>query len=1261
MQPALVCPPLDSNFPCGSGWFSWKYVESSCLDLFRLPTGFSSSAVSLHQNLGSHSLSAGADGCAESDQQGMTGLVTKHSSPGSQAKESGAAMAGGAGREDDWQMPCLEPSPERRSVRSAAKRWGPRSPEMPMLVPAISKGPVEETVETLSKQAQLVLSQFPHAVDVDSIDGVAFFSFSTEEDLNEFAHSMDQLREEQYREPQSPDGSAPSSVARSVAADDEWRESDWAEERQSLVVLPRKTTDITKIKGWRRKAFGSDQTADQTTRWVMDQMNEKAWCPDEEETAEPPALMTRRAAASMAAAGQAAAPQLAVKKRENLPAAEASLSKGIRGAFLSSSLDEFLEHRAELRVGQLAQLNPNILPPPDGQGVLSLSSPPVVVVNKNAPRQVGPARQMTARPSRRYGRPQDRGTPPAGPSLAARRRRQSTAASDKAGEVLVVPSPSKSSAPATPPPPSPPPPQVDSPQKPAKRVKVEPEEDAPFLAMTSRRLRGSHGAAESSEIKGASTNSTPKKDTTEQVSKPSVAVASKKAATPSASEKEALAYGVTAGASDYPLVTNTDLNNEQKRLLSALLASTQCSRPLTVALPTEPCFICPQLDQEDAVAAALALATTHGGSPGKKPERSGGKREAESAAKQEKAAQSHAASVPKAAKKAAPSTKEPSSKGNPVEPPRTPRKPKARPAASGTQASPTESIHSTRTRREIRLPVRFQDSAVYFSPNGDLYDLAPSFSPWQRGRPQASTSSKAGQSPRPPPAPTTHAQPAAEPSQSSSSSSWCSSSSSSSSSPLSSRSSSPCGSCCSGAAGTSEGHPPKCSSSSQAVHINGGRTLRQLSRLKTDGFVSLHSIQESQSSSTPEDSIDINVESLSDSDEDALSLGEEPRMKNVDNRYKQKANQYLRCLKVLSSHLSDEKHWLQRRRAALESCLEVSRRSQQPARLPKAEPKPPPLPPDIREMCDLSQPMVPPLREASEEASGNPTSAMFSTTFENVESKDSGHSCSKSRKRHKAKRKEGHGAKSGMEQPPKHKPKGDLPQKVGESAAKSPSAALVEGIKCEDLDLAEMAPRSGELTPLAYTLNGGHIGALRSIPTPTDVPKKYTLYPTKGTALGDLSKLAAAAQHIIGPCIIKRVKLRSGQTVYVYRQPNADGTSAVPEGAAGSAVEEDSQPPSSEFCVEDDREPPQTADTCASELGQPACQDDEVSEVVCDNESLDDPSHGHEEGLQQGDDNDDAVLEDTSEWISGDGDTCIVMKLPVSSDEEDGSSSSSQS
>ncbi|KAH7970029.1 hypothetical protein HPB52_023918 [Rhipicephalus sanguineus] len=325
-------------------------------------------------------------------------------------QESGALMAGGAGREDDWQMPCLEPSPERRSVRSAAKRWGPRSPEMPMLVPA---GPAEEAEEVVSRQTQLLLSRFQGSVEVDSIDGLDFFSFSSVEDLNEFARSMDQLLEEQYHEPRSPDESVPSSVARSGAADEEWRETDWTEERQPVVVLPRKTTDITKIKGWRRKAFGPDQTADQaadhTTRWVMDQMNEQAWRQEEEEKQEPPALMTRRATAAAAAAAAAAsggqqsasnqaAPQPEARimidkvKQENVQAAEVSLSKGVRCAFLSAKLDEFLQHQSELRVGQLAQFNPNILPLPEGQGVLALRNP---VLASQPPE--GASRQLVVR------------------------------------------------------------------------------------------------------------------------------------------------------------------------------------------------------------------------------------------------------------------------------------------------------------------------------------------------------------------------------------------------------------------------------------------------------------------------------------------------------------------------------------------------------------------------------------------------------------------------------------------------------------------------------------------------------------------------------------------------------------------------------------------------------------------------------------------------------------------------------------------------
>lgn len=173
------------------------------------------------------------------------------------------------------------------------RSWGPR--EVPGRSPLgrhgasactqVGPAAATEEEEAAAVSRQLLLERFRGSVEVDSIEGVDFFSFSSAEDLREFARSMDQLMGERYREePRSPEGSAPS--ARSAgAAEDEWREADWAsEEPQSVVVLPRKTTDITKIKGWRRKAFTADSAADdheaaadQTTRWVMDQMNEQAW------------------------------------------------------------------------------------------------------------------------------------------------------------------------------------------------------------------------------------------------------------------------------------------------------------------------------------------------------------------------------------------------------------------------------------------------------------------------------------------------------------------------------------------------------------------------------------------------------------------------------------------------------------------------------------------------------------------------------------------------------------------------------------------------------------------------------------------------------------------------------------------------------------------------------------------------------------------------------------------------------------------------
>lgn len=1346
-----------------------------------------SAAQGLQAPVGNCSVTyTGVSDYIQSFREGMTGLLTKHSSPGSQAKESGALMAGGAGREDDWQMPCLEPSPERRSVRSAAKRWGPRSPEMPMLVPAVSKGPAEEAEEVVSRQTQLLLSRFQGSVEVDSIDGLDFFSFSSVEDLNEFARSMDQLLEEQYHEPRSPDESVPSSVARSGAADEEWRETDWTEERQPVVVLPRKTTDITKIKGWRRKAFGPDQTADQaadhTTRWVMDQMNEQAWRQEEEEKQEPPALMTRRATAAAAAAAAAAsggqqsasnqaAPQPEARimidkvKQENVQAAEVSLSKGVRCAFLSSKLDEFLQHQSELRVGQLAQFNPNILPLPEGQGVLALRNPVLASQPPEGPsRQVGPTRQMTARPSRRYGRPRAAETARASGvartehwktsvTPAARRRRQGSAATDKAAEELEAPSPSPSkpiAAAAT---------GVDSlPKPPAKRVKTEAEEDPPFLAMTSRKLRGGQVTPDSSlnkaaavpkegakrkepstakeasttkeafTTKEASTSKEPctPKDTSRKrectanpvtPSKSTGAAATKKtaAAAPLPAE-EPLPYGAYEDSGDYPIVPETQFTSEQKRLLQALLASTQCSRPLTVALPVEPCFVCPQLDQHDALAAARALSPAEDGTCRKTSTTSGKPGTPSPATAGQKTTQTHTTSTPKGAnvvKKGRPLIKAAVTKESTVDMSKTPRKLKVKALSiPAIPASPTESTQSTRSRRPIRLPARFQDSALYFSPNGDLFDVpSPPTSPRQRGRMGAASSSKVAQpQPHPPPAPATPVQPDAVQLSSSSSSSYASSSSSSSSSRSSSRSSSPCGSCCE-AATSSQASSKKNDEGTKTFPINGGRTLKQLARLKTDGFVSLHSINNSQASSTPEGSVDINVDSLSDSDEE-LSVGDEPRakgsfestmqMKACRERIRRQqmqnllmqlqnvvfrtpttkpvskvsvlsqANQYLRSLTVLSAHLHEEKRWLKQRRAALELCLQASCQGTQVPPLPQAEPKPAPVPASVLEVCDLSDCTVPPLREASDELLNGGSDPTSPSALPAARSTKKNGGSSSSKLHHGKKR---HSSKSGFEKTSKQK--APRPEKVQGTAARAAAPAKVEAVTCKEYNM-EMTTGNNDPTTVSYKVNDGHIGALRTVPAATaDTPKKYTLYPAKGTMLGDLSKVAAAAQQIIGPCVIKRVKLRSGQTVYVYGQPEganaptADSTPPIQDRRSSGAGDE-YQPLSSgalSMSTWKDEEVSTLHLAAPSALAEPDAvpsPDEEMPEVACGDDSQD--THGSSlQGIgedQQAShgcnvDDDEGDLGDTSEWISGDGDTCIVMKLPVTTDEEESSSDES--
>ncbi|XP_077558987.1 uncharacterized protein LOC144174263 isoform X2 [Haemaphysalis longicornis] len=1256
MQPALVCGPPERRF-CSpllaGGQAQWKRpTVRHCL--LAESAGV---AVSLHPRkaptvlrepptaqgpptvVHGHTATGAGDFWSENLHEGMTGLVARPSTPGSQPKASGAAMAGGAGsRREDWQMPCLEPPlPERRSTRRAAQRWG--SPEMPMLLPAIGKvGPaavaVEEEEQAAAVSRQLLLDRFQGSVEVDSIEGVDFFSFSSAEDLREFARSMDQLMGEQYREPRSPEGSAPS--ARSGVADDEWREADWAEgEPQSVVVLPRKTTDITKIKGWRRKAFTADhvadhevadQAADQTTRWVMDQMNEQAWRTrqGDEEPGRPPPVPGGKVGSS-APGKQAPQPPAA-------PGGERALPKNVRGAFLSSSLDEFLEHRSELRVGQLARLNPNIVPPPQGQGVLALSAPPVVAPPAQA---VGPTRAMTSHVPRRYGRAAPE-SPVATRSTRSEKpdgqRRPSAGASQAPKEEPASPSPKPA----------------------AKRAKVEAPEEAPFLAMTTRKLRGSSQAADSApppapkEGPKEGPKESPKKEPEPKKAAPAPPLPP---------------YGASAGSGDFPLVTETVLSNKQRELLQALLVSTQCSRPLTVALPAEPCFVCPQLDEGDALAAAGALRLPGEEEPRPPPTslRSTRRRNEEeaapsTAAQRVPAAKAVAAGTSGAKQQTPPvaaPTREPAAKAGPVEAAaKTPRKSSALPV-SGTLASPPEAAQSTRSRRPIRLPARFQDSALYFSPNGDLFDVGLPVSPRQRARPSPAAASNAAAatvaSPKVaaasrPPAPVP---PAAEGPPSTSTSSWsASSSSSSSSSASSSRSSSPCEVCL----------PPMGPQGKQGPHLNGGKTLKQLSRLKTDGFVSLHKLDSRRPPSTSPDegSVDVDIESISDSDSANHWMRPHPGKEKLDDkacRERQRrhemfklflhlqnvafrsprsrplskicilgqASQYLRCLSILSAHLADEEEWQRQYQAALKAYLEAALKGSAPPRLPKLEPRPRPLPAFVAKVCDLSSPTLAPLREPLEEtpAPSVPSPPRVIPVG--------------SSKRHIACGKEKHSAKSG-------------------GAEQRPSSGLKDAVRAGP----------GEPPATTFKLDDGRIGALRSVPTAAqgpDLPRKYTLYPVKGTVLGDLSKVAAAAQHIIGPCVIKRVKLRSGQTVFVYRQPAADGTLPKEDGGRPPPPPEKAQ--EEKAAEQPPPDQPHQGENSSSSQGQSSSAQGSPASPRGSPEtpagSLESPQ-GSPEGPQ-----DDAGLGETSEWVSGDGDTCIVMKLPVSSDEDEDSGSSSES
>ncbi|CAN8012239.1 unnamed protein product, partial [Ixodes pacificus] len=677
-------------------------------------------------------------------------------------------------KEEREAMPCLEPLLDR------AKESG--SPEMPLLTPAkLHKDP-----DLAAEKARSALKRFQGNVEVDSIDGVDFFSFSSAEELLEFTHSMDcfpTVRAEplELAALDDEDGDSHDPETR-------WTEEEEEEEEEGAVgqegeegeepsgVLPRKTTDVTQIKGWRRKVFCAerqqvDRALEQTTQWVLEQQRSDCGArsdpdrsPGSPASAQGSPAPTPVAAPPAPTARTARSDAVATSPTDRVLfscCTGRELSREVRCAFVSSSLDEFLEHRAELRVSQLAQLRPNIRPPPVGAGVLALTSIktlPCLPTDGAGRLQKRPFAPEAAKKSQRIQKPEP-GSEPVQEAVPVRKSRSvrksglvrtprqcrstsgtrpAMSSQEESSEPTVSPVSTvlrlnlssltresvgscRKSAEIVPPllafassslwggnlckrrrsrsfsvlrwtgcreklrfritlgrtktcrgrPPVQP--------SPAKRVKQEPPEEE-FLAMTSRCL----GLSEPADAPGATLD-------------------------------------VVA---DFPLVPPATLTPRQQELLDRLVASTQSSRPLTVALSAEPTFVCPQLNGRDATAAARALAA--------EPVRRQLFEDSPPAAKAKPAPATQgsasktatvAASTPSSDSKSPtargsdPETTSPTSKSS-VSKVRTPTSkssdPKTPTATGG--GSPGVSRGSTRSRRPIRLPARFQDSELLLSP-----------------------------------------------------------------------------------------------------------------------------------------------------------------------------------------------------------------------------------------------------------------------------------------------------------------------------------------------------------------------------------------------------------------------------------------------------------------------------------------------------------------------------------------------------------------
>ncbi|XP_023231804.1 uncharacterized protein MAL13P1.304-like [Centruroides sculpturatus] len=212
--------------------------------------------------------------------------------------------------------------------------------------------------------------------EIDVIDGVEFFSFVSEQNLQRFVKTNHNLHSDSNNN----------------------NCNECENQKTKGAIVPTKTNDITRIKGWRNKLFvqepcppppsyiswehliHKDLTSDQGLNPSSDTKNETL---QEDEKVKISKLNGQNEPHYIQNCSTSKSEEKSILKdtkthtetKTNIEKTlEQTVSKSSRSAFMSNILDDFLKTRSKLSINMLTQYNPNILSIPENSPILSVGS-----------------------------------------------------------------------------------------------------------------------------------------------------------------------------------------------------------------------------------------------------------------------------------------------------------------------------------------------------------------------------------------------------------------------------------------------------------------------------------------------------------------------------------------------------------------------------------------------------------------------------------------------------------------------------------------------------------------------------------------------------------------------------------------------------------------------------------------------------------------------------------------------------------------------